>query len=298
MLSICIPIYNTSIPTLIHELYKQCKVNEIPFEIICLDDASSLFKEENKIISNYGEVTYAELPQNIGRSAIRNRLAEQANYEYLLFLDCDVAILTTDFISKYITTIHSNASVVVGGRTYIQNQFTEETKLHFHYGNSREVIPANKRAINPYSAFVTGNFLIRKDIFSSIKFLSSLTEYGHEDTLFGIELKKSAIPIIHISNPVAHIGLERNEIFIQKQLTAIKNLSTLIHQNYDMSSISIYHFYLNLKKYHLVKFFIWSFAPIQPFVKRILKSGQTNWLTLFDFLRLFELAVHLKNQNN
>jgi glycosyltransferase involved in cell wall biosynthesis len=294
MLSICIPVYNAIITTLVEELHKQCTACKISFEIICIDDASSSHNEENKNILKYQEVNYAELSENIGRSAIRNKLAEQAKYEYLLFLDCDVVLLTTDFIGNYVTLIHSKAAVAVGGRTYIQNQFTKETELHFRYGNSREVISADKRALNPYASFVTGNFIIQKNIFSSIKFLASLKEYGHEDTLFGIELKKHSISIIHIDNPVAHIGLEKNEIFIQKQLTAIKNLSTLILNGYDMRSISIYDFYLRLKKYHLINIFVWGFAPIQPLVKRSLESGRTSWLALFDLLRLYELAVYLK----
>jgi glycosyltransferase involved in cell wall biosynthesis len=295
MLSICIPVYNTNIVPLVNSLHWQCTKCKIVFEIICIDDASlASYKEANKFIQTYKEIKYSELSQNVGRAVIRNLLAEQANYAYLLLLDCDVAVSNSGFIQKYLASIHSSFPVTVGGRIYEQNSFNKKTGLHFNYGNKREVIPTETRMLNPYSSFVTGNFLIQKKIFDIIKFSSSLTEYGHEDTLFGLELERLNIPILHINNPVVHIGLETNETFIQKQLTAVKNLSALIIQGQDLSSISLYRFYLHLKKYRILGLFVFCFGLIQPLVKKMLQSGWTAWLTLFDALRLYELAGFLK----
>ncbi|HSZ25806.1 MAG TPA: glycosyltransferase family 2 protein [Cytophagaceae bacterium] len=295
MLSICIPIYNTSVVLLVTELYKQCEAESIDFEIICIDDASYTFcKEENKTIQHFPFLKYTELTKNVGRSAIRNLLAEAAQYEYLLFLDGDVSVPDSSFIKKYIAAIHAGSVVAEGGRIYKRITFQADTNLHFHYGCKREVIPTTQKKLNPYRSFVTGNFLIQKKIFDRIKFDSSLKEYGHEDTLFGLELKKNNVPIVYIDNPVVHVGLEKNNVFIQKQFTAVKNLSMLILQGYEVDNITLYRFYLILKKYYFLGFFIFGFGLIQPIVRKFLESGWTTWLVLFDALRLYELARYLK----
>ena len=51
MLSILIPTYNYNVVPLVLELHKQCLECEIDFEILCQDDASKLFFEENKKIN-------------------------------------------------------------------------------------------------------------------------------------------------------------------------------------------------------------------------------------------------------
>ena len=49
MISICIPIYNFNVVNLVDELVKQGKTLSVPYEIILIDDCSSLkFKKINK----------------------------------------------------------------------------------------------------------------------------------------------------------------------------------------------------------------------------------------------------------
>ncbi len=298
MLSICIPVYNNEIVTLVNYLFKQCIDCKIPFEIICIDDASTLFKEKNKSISTHSEIKYSELTQNIGRAAIRNLLAEQAIYPYILYLDSDISVRSNNFIKKYIECIEKSIPVVVGGIDYVSHN-KKETSLHLQYGLKRESVELSKRVKNPYSSFLTGNLLIQKKLVHEIQFLSTLKEYGHEDTLFCMELKKRSIPIVHICNPIVHEGLEQNKIFIQKQLTAVKNLSSLILKGDDMTNVYIYSFYQTLKKHFLLGPFLMCFFPVKSLVKKALESGWTKWLLLFDALRLYELSVCLKkNQNN
>jgi glycosyltransferase involved in cell wall biosynthesis len=298
MLSICIPVYNTTIVKLVNALHRQCTECKIAFEIICIDDVSlKLYKEENKSIQIHGEIKYFELTQNVGRAVIRNLLAEQATYEYILYLDSDVSIPDKEFIEKYIQCIKILSPVVIGGILYCEKRVNKNTKLHFTYGIKRESKPAVLRNKNPYSSLLTGNLLVQKKIIQEIQFFSSLKDYGHEDTLFCLELKKHSIPILHIDNSVIHEGLETNEVFISKQLTAVKNLAFLIHQGFDMTGISLYDYYLLLKKYKLIILFCFCFRIIKPLSEKMLKSGWTPWLALFDTLRLYELTLCLKDQS-
>ncbi len=81
MLSILIPVYNFDIRKLVVDLHFCCTSENIKFEIICFDDGSErAFKEINAELKHLSNCTYTELPQNIGRSAIRNKLAQNANY--------------------------------------------------------------------------------------------------------------------------------------------------------------------------------------------------------------------------
>jgi glycosyltransferase involved in cell wall biosynthesis len=52
MLSILIPIYNFNAVPLVKELQKQCMECDLEFEIICIDDCSTLHQQENQAISS------------------------------------------------------------------------------------------------------------------------------------------------------------------------------------------------------------------------------------------------------
>ena len=79
-------------------------IQDLSFEVIVADDGSDIQKtiEENKAINQFSHCKYIIRETNVGRSAIRNFLASQATYPYLLFLDSDV--LFTDLI--IFTTIY------------------------------------------------------------------------------------------------------------------------------------------------------------------------------------------------
>jgi glycosyltransferase involved in cell wall biosynthesis len=180
MLSICIPIYNRDCTALVGELISQAVADAIEIELILIDDASSerMIKRVNETLSQSKKVVYVELEQNIGRAAIRNLLANKAKYDYLLFLDCDVWPYTKSFIVNYCRCIEAGKQVVVGGRQYREEEYTPQTKLHYRYGSKRESKLAEYRNKHPYDAFVTGNFLIRKEIIQKVKFEDKLKQYG------------------------------------------------------------------------------------------------------------------------
>lgn len=248
MLSVLIPIYNFDVVPFVKDLAKQCALCKIDYEIICLDDGSTVdFKTKNSILTNETGVIYEELPANVGRSKIRNLLAEKAKYENLLFLDCDSSTNDASFIERYIAKIDGR-SVIYGGRNYALNK-PENPNEYFRwwYGVKRETIATTARQKNIYSHFMTNNFCIPKSIYQSIKLDETIKGYGHEDTLFGIELKQNKVPILHIDNPLCHIGLEDFDTFIRKTEEGIFNLNQLLNQNKVDESIKL------LKAYKLIK---------------------------------------------
>lgn len=63
---------------------------------------------------------------------------------------------------------------------------------------------------------MTNNFVIQSEIFKQFPFHESLSGYGHEDTLLSFELKKAAIEITNIENPVINFEIETNAIYVKK----------------------------------------------------------------------------------
>ena len=230
MISILIPIYNFDVCQLVADLKGQCEKLAIKYEIICFDDGSGEdYKTINRRVKSE-HIQYQELPKNLGRSAIRNALGKAAKFPYLLFMDCDSKVVRADYMEKYIRETDP-ATLLYGGRCYA-SQMPEDESLRFHwyYGMKREVSPVSQRGKMPYHGFMTNNFLIPKDVFLRIQFDESLRQYGHEDTLFGLELKNRNIRIRHIDNPLEHLGLEPARTFLRKTRKGIENLLALYQE--------------------------------------------------------------------
>ena len=227
MLSICIPIYNYDMTKLVRMLHRQADELGAAFEILLIDDCSdSMFQKKNRGLAELEWVRYEELDQNIGRSRIRNLLMGKAKFDHLLFMDCDSEVPDADYLKRYYELIKDNSAklVVYGGRTYHDAPESSEYWLHWLFGSNREVRSATARSKNPWQSFMSNNFLIHKQILSLIPFNEKLAGYGHEDTLFGYELKKHGQPIQHIDNPLLHAGLDTAEEFLEKTAQGLQNL--------------------------------------------------------------------------
>ena len=98
MISILIPSYNFDVTNLIETIHKQIELTTNKFEIICAEDGSTQTFSNEKI-KNLKNVTYIHLKKNIGRSKIRNLLANTAKFKWLLFIDCDSEI-NNNFVYK------------------------------------------------------------------------------------------------------------------------------------------------------------------------------------------------------
>ena len=256
MLSILIPVYNYDICDLVKTLSRQAVKSKIPFEIVLIDDASDdEFRKINSKTSDLEGVVYYQEEMNLGRSKIRNKLADIAKYRNLLFLDCDSCIDSEDFVFNYIEYI-GDSCVIYGGRKYKQMEPDEDKyRLHWLYGIKREQIPVKIRSQEPNKSFMTNNFLITREAFNKVRFNEKMKGYGHEDTLFGYELDKQNILICHVDNPVIHLGLESNVEFLRKTREGIKNLLRIMKINEDekklVKDVTLLSFYKKIKRFKL-----------------------------------------------
>jgi glycosyltransferase involved in cell wall biosynthesis len=295
MLSILIPTYNYSVVALVTELHRQSLSARVDFEIIVMEDGETPLTHDNFPITHLQCCKQIVLPQNIGRSAIRNRLADHSKYEYLLFLDCDSAIPNPDFIIKYLTMCKADA-VLLGGRIYQNDDpnFSLVTK----YGKMRERNDVKTTAAREsYPMFTTPNFLIKKSIFNQVRFDESIVGYGHEDTVFGIKLHQLKFNFIFIDNPVVHVGIEDNRTYIRKTENAITNLFSLYKSgNYKLleNESKLLGYYLIIQKCHLVALFSTLFWLFKAIFKQLLCSANPS-LFLFDIYKLlFICKIALK----
>lgn len=289
MLSICIPIYNYDVGRLVQDLHLQAQKFDYPFEILLMDDASEEeFRKINQVIM-LKNIRYIQLNKNIGRAKIRNRLAEEAQFSNLLFMDCDSAISSPWYIENY-TRFFESRTVCCGGRIYENKEPNDSTYLRWKYGVERECASAPEREKNPNIGFQTNNFLIHKSIFEKVKFNEDLAGYGHEDTLFGLELLKQGIIIKHIDNPLIHLGLENAFEFLKKTESGIKNLyrvELLLREKYPeyVDHSRLMQSKLFLQKLHLIGFVSKLFSTIRQPVKNYLLSKKPS-LMVFDLYRL------------
>lgn len=294
MLSILIPIFNFDVRPLVNDLHGQCEEAGIAYEIICFDDGSTAdFKQKNKEIWKRPNIIYRELPQNLGRSAIRNALGKAARFDYLLFMDCDSRVVSPNFIQNYLQHI-APERLVYGGRCYSETP-PADPKLRFHwrYGKEREQSTANARSHSPYNSFMTNNFLIPKHLFLNILFDETLKQYGHEDTLFGLELERRQVQILHIDNPLEHIGLEPVEVFLRKTQQGIENLVKLEREGKKVET-RLLNTFKTCQKWGLTLPIVWGFSALKDLIVRQL-HGSSPILGFFDLYKLGVLTTLMRN---
>ncbi len=289
MLSVCIPVYNVDVTLLAKKMIAQGEKLSILIEIIIYDDGSiEYYKNRNSSLQKFKPIKYKELEVNLGSAAIRNRMAVDATFNHLLFIDSDSEIPDT-YIQKYLPYIQNNKTIVCGGRVHPSKLPALDKSLRWKVGKLKEDFSAKHRNIVPNQSFMSNNFLVQKKLFDQIKFDESIARSGHEDTMFGIKLESIGINIIHIDNPVIHIGLENNIEFITKTEQRLETLKIIENNNngnhliYDR--IKILRYYRILKKLKLIGFTALLFTQSRTLLSKLLKASNPS-MFIYDLYKL------------
>lgn len=230
MLSILVPTYNYKTIDLVKELQQQAISEKIDFEIIVGDDKSSDLEivNQNQIINDLENCSYLVNKQNLGRGGNLNALVKQSKFDWVLFLDCDVMPEKSNFLKNYTDCIKNQKSeICFGGLIYDKKKPKSDELLRWFYGHKRESISLEKRKLKPYETTLTSNILIKKSVLEQFPFHSEIKNYGFEDLVFVLELKKNNIKIEHIENPVLHLNLEKSLVFVNKFQSSLANLKYL-----------------------------------------------------------------------
>lgn len=290
ILSICIPVKDFDVHPLAESLLVEIRSKKLAIEILLVEDGSGeAAKQLNADLIQEPEISIFYFEANKGRSAARNFLAAQAKAEILLFIDADSLPISVDFITYYLSVI-KNDTILCGGTHYSPAYRTRQTQLHWKYGSTREVSSSLDKE---GEGFKSNNFCLYKSVFNTILFNEGLTQYGHEDTLFGIIATKKKIKTECIDNAVIHTGLENNTAFLDKTEQSIQSLASIVQRNLLTEEELLLNFrilaaYKKLKDYHL-HFILRLFLPVQPVIKKIL-IGFSGPLFLFDLYKLLLLC--------
>ena len=285
MLSILIPTYNYNSSALVEALHSQGEHLSVPFEILVGDDGSTEAMDWLEQVAALSHVRVLREPINVGRSAIRNRLASEAQYPYLIFMDGDAEVCSDSYLSDYQSYAHPNR-VVVGGTAYVSSLPNKSVALRYKYGVKRE---ANSK-YNDY--FTTFNFMIPKAIFEQVGFDTTLKGYGHEDLIFGMALKKLPVQFLYIHNALLHQGLDGSTTFIKKTEQANANLLSLYQSGRypELTSASkLLRLYVQLQRWHLLGVTAWKYRVIRPLLLKNLEGSHPR-LHLFDLYKIGQLC--------
>jgi hypothetical protein len=186
----------------------------------------------------------------------------------------------SEFLKKYMEA-SGRASVVCGGLTHPDEIPMKGMELRYLYEkNAAYERSAGFRSQNPYLRFTSFSFLIDRDVFMSIRFDESYVRYGYEDVQFGHELEENGVSILHIDNPLAHIGLDDSASYLNKTRHAVQNAFDHQDEIGDSSKLlTNYNKVRSLRMRWVFRFF-WAFFQ---------KSMEKNLLGPKPKLRIFSL---------
>ena len=285
--SVLIPNYDWDLTDLVYDLHKQLTAQTIPFEIICFDDAqTSRFHKKNQELNALENVFYQINIKPLLRAQNRNALAKKAQHDFVLFLDGDAGLdENPDFISNYLKHASTN-TVICGGTGYSANSpENDDLSLRYAYGISREQIPASERQKKSWNGFSAFNFFMPRKTFNKIKFNEALSEYGHEDTLFGNDLKYHCIAVLHIENRALHLGLDSNAVFLAKTRKGVVNLRGLIDVGLVDEDLKLYAWYSRMRKIWMTGLLGKMYEAMHKKWERQLNAEKPN-LYIFDLYKL------------
>ncbi|HEX5625166.1 MAG TPA: glycosyltransferase [Saprospiraceae bacterium] len=292
MLSVLIPLYNYDIRQLLSDLDARLRRSGIAYEILVLDDASlPEYAGMAAELRDLPGIRWLTAPVNAGRSASRNRLAREARYEHLLFLDCDVRLIRENFIDAYLEHIRNEPyDVLYGACLYPDNPPKDKALLlHWYYGSQVENPSLHDRLKHPFTRFHSVNFVVRKAVLAEIPFDERIRDYGHEDSLWAMDLKARGKAITHLDNPVLHEGLVSDKWFLRKTSHALKNLIRLERENRAPES-ALLNTYGLLKRLKMIPLAFRIYRKLERRIVRNLRSGQPAMRAL----SLYKLGLFIR----
>ena len=281
-----IPVYNQDCRQLVDALHRQAEaIAGLDYEIIVADDGSPQrqYPALCRDIAEHSNVCFIERQENVGRAAIRNFLARQAQYEWLLFLDGDMGVLSDRFIATYLGAEIS--SVAYGG--YRVGHGSTSSLRHVYERRCEPLHTAEERKKHPYMHFHTCNVFVRRDVILQYPFDERFCRYGYEDVFWGKTLRLSGIAIEHLDNPVEFCTFESNEAFVCK---TEEGLRTLYDFRKELRGYSQMLTFADGIHWGFIRWLICTWhAVIGPMERRNLCGSHPN-LTIF---KLYKLGYYL-----
>ena len=237
-LSVLIPFYDSSPCSLVSDLAGVAAGRERELEILCADDGSPdrrLAPAVEAFASRLDvPVRLLRSSVNLGRSRIRNQLAEAARGTFVLFLDGDMRVRNPEFLARYLTLLAAEpVDVAFGG--FEMPELAGDTSaydLHIYDSERSHCLPAAARQESAAKYTYTSNLLVRRDLMLACPFSEKFTGWGWEDVDWSLRAGERG-SIAHIDNPAVHAGFSTPEVLLAKFRESVANFGLLYIRHPD-----------------------------------------------------------------
>jgi len=289
MLSILIPTFEYDCSDLVTALHQQCESlaqnEQLEYEIIVVDDGSKGigWQTVKNSVESLSHCTFIRLEDNIGRSRVRNFLAQHAHGERLLFIDSHMSIVSSQYVQRYLTT---DADICQGGYVVEEDDKWNNNLRYRYERRARQLNRKHNDDTETNHDFHTSNFLVNRQLFLSHPLDESIRRYGYEDVLYGKQLADCGIKVTNIDNPVGFAHFESNSAFVEKTEEAISTLYELRDRIDGYSRLLTHE--RRLKRWHVAPLLRSIFSLTRQKMRDNL-CGTTPNLRIFDFYKLLLL---------
>ena len=293
MLSILIPTYNYDCSHLVGSLHSQCQqiadTEGLDYEIIVADDGSTDHDciGKNEAIGQLPHCTFMRRDKNVGRSRIRNLLADMAHGDMLLFLDQDGRVTTNDFVARFIT-MGMNHKVVCG--RMVQPPQPPEARFHLRYFYElryQRQMTAERLNSDSQSPFRSFCFLIHREVALRVRMDEEFRGYGYEDVRYGLDLQAAGYTIVHADIPLMNDDIEDNPTYVAKTEEALRTLYA--HRHSLGHSTRLLCIANRLQKYGIMPLLRTAGRPLLPLLRRNLCSLHPG-INLFNTYKILYYA--------
>lgn len=243
-LSVLVPFKDYDVLPLAGQLVAQAAAAAVPVEIVFADDGSVDASIGQRLIALFSEQStrcrVLTGSRNVGRSAIRNRLAESASSPFLLYLDADILPDDDAFLDRYLRMIAADDfDVACGGRSYLHAQhFPHEHALYRYFSSRTECGDAAQRGKHPLWFILTNNLCVRRRLVLNRPFSEAFQGWGFEDTDWALSLVGARV--LHIDNPATHMGLLNESELLKKYDSSIENFLLIAATHPEFRRFALY----------------------------------------------------------
>lgn len=301
MLSICLVGHNQSLLSLVRTLLAQAASLPGQVEVLALDDGTddlgilagnarlNTAASADVLPLNTGLVAGVQHivePRRLGYSRSRQRLAETAKGNVLLFLDADAWPVNDELLDRYKTAVegHPEVGVFVGGVSYRRGAERRCNPVRQLWGTREEELSAERRNKQPYAHMLTTNFVIRRSAMTGIALNAGLDRYGHENTALGEALQARGQQVLHLDNPVYHDDPDTSAEFLGKLRASLQSLS--LHPERLREHSDALRDYHVCQRLHLTAPLRFLFRHCQELIERNLLGDKPSYA----LLRLYRIG--------
>jgi len=252
VLSVLIPFYKDDPTALLYALLSQ--TSDTPdVEILIYDDGSDDPDLNAKICTvvkaAHSRVEFLIADKNSGRSAARNTLQNNANADWVLFLDADMRPVSTTFLQDYTQLISADVGdVIFGGFTVPEKASTADQELHRALSEVSDCLTLAARQAAGPQFVASSNLCVRKDVLSAEGFDDGFQGWGWEDSEWAARVTKK-FKLIHADIPALHLGLETTDTLLRRFRVSGPNYVRFTDKHPDLAmTLSLFQISQKLRK--------------------------------------------------